>query len=354
MKRICTFLIAMLMMASALNGQHSVARQWNEVLLESIRHDLGRPTVHSRNLFHISTAMYDAWAAYDDVAVPCFLGNEVGPYQFLFDGVEIPGDPVSVKNAQNMAVSYAVYRLLKHRFAHSVGAGFIIPLVDSLMLSLNYDTALVSTDYTQDGPAAFGNYLALSIIEFGFLDGADEEFDYEYDDLFYQPVNPPLAPSSHGDPSLIDLNHWQPLAPDSITPRRFLNPQWGRCTPFSLNENDLEVQDRNGVPYYLYHDPGQPPYLDTATLGGLDDFYKWNFALNAVWSSHLDPSDTTMVDISPAAVGNLTSLPTTEEEFRAFYNFFDGGVADSGYDLNPKTGAPYESQWVPRGDFGRV
>ena len=39
---------------------------------------------------------------------------------------------------------------------------------------------------------------------------------------------------------------------------------------------------------------------------------------------------------------------------REFYNFFEGGVTDTGYSVNPSTGAPYESQWVPRGDFGRV
>ena len=40
----------------------SVARMWNEALLDAIRKDLARPTVHARNLFHMSAAMYDAWA----------------------------------------------------------------------------------------------------------------------------------------------------------------------------------------------------------------------------------------------------------------------------------------------------
>jgi hypothetical protein len=43
--------------------QISVARMWNEVLLEGIRNDFARPTVHARNLWHSSAAMYDAWAA---------------------------------------------------------------------------------------------------------------------------------------------------------------------------------------------------------------------------------------------------------------------------------------------------
>src|SRR6056297_963386 len=48
--------------------QHSVARMWSEALLDSIRHDLARPTVHARNLYHSSAAMWDAWAAFEEHA----------------------------------------------------------------------------------------------------------------------------------------------------------------------------------------------------------------------------------------------------------------------------------------------
>ena len=41
----------------------SVARRWIEVLLEAIRDDTARPTVHARNLFHLAAAMYDAGPA---------------------------------------------------------------------------------------------------------------------------------------------------------------------------------------------------------------------------------------------------------------------------------------------------
>ena len=50
----------------------SVARIWNEVLLEGIRNDYARPTVHARNLWHSSAAMYDAWAAFDPQAGQLF------------------------------------------------------------------------------------------------------------------------------------------------------------------------------------------------------------------------------------------------------------------------------------------
>src|SRR4051812_28357530 len=47
----------------------SIARAWNEEALSAIRKDTPHPPVHARNLFHLSVAMYDAWAAYDPVAV---------------------------------------------------------------------------------------------------------------------------------------------------------------------------------------------------------------------------------------------------------------------------------------------
>ncbi len=42
----------------------SVARLWDEALLDAIRRDFPAPTVHARNLYHASAAMWDAWAAY--------------------------------------------------------------------------------------------------------------------------------------------------------------------------------------------------------------------------------------------------------------------------------------------------
>ena len=45
--------------ASQASAQHTEARQWNELLLDSIRNDFARPTVHARNLYHISCAMWD-------------------------------------------------------------------------------------------------------------------------------------------------------------------------------------------------------------------------------------------------------------------------------------------------------
>ena len=60
-------------------AEPSAARVWNEALLDAIRNDLARPTVHARNLHHWSVACYDAWAAYDSVATPFLVDVDVEP-----------------------------------------------------------------------------------------------------------------------------------------------------------------------------------------------------------------------------------------------------------------------------------
>ena len=53
---------------SASHPEWSVARRWDEALLDAIRRSLPNPPVHARNLFHVSMAMWDAWATYDTTA----------------------------------------------------------------------------------------------------------------------------------------------------------------------------------------------------------------------------------------------------------------------------------------------
>ena len=63
----------------------SIARLWNEVLLFSIRNDLARPTVHARNLFHVSAAMYDAWAIVNSMGSTYLIGNSVNDFMSEFE-----------------------------------------------------------------------------------------------------------------------------------------------------------------------------------------------------------------------------------------------------------------------------
>ena len=102
---------------------HSIARIWNEELLDSIRLDFARPTVHARNLYHTSAAMWDAWAAYEDSAGQVIHHEKMAPVD-------------DVEAARAEAISYAMYRILTWRFAPSPGAAERLPAFDARMEEL--------------------------------------------------------------------------------------------------------------------------------------------------------------------------------------------------------------------------
>jgi Domain of unknown function (DUF6851)/Secretion system C-terminal sorting domain len=358
--RLFAIIILIGVLADTSSAQHSVAREWNEALLAAIRKDFARPTVHAHNLFHSAIAMYDAWVAFDAVGETYLLGKTVGTYTCPYNGISYLGD---LRSAREEAISYAEYRLLKHRFRYSPGDTISLPRFDSLMTALGYDTSFTSTDYSNGSPAALGNYIAQNLINFGLQDGSNEAYDYG--NLHYQPVNPPLDPTKYGNSTVADPNRWQPLTLGTFidqsgnhipihTPE-FLGAEWGAVTPFALTGEDRYTYTRGGYDYQVYNDPGPPPYLDTLHPGGeLTEAYKWAFELVSAWSSHLDPTDGIMWDISPATIGNIQQFPQTLAEMRDFYDFQRGGDPGLGRTMNPRTGQPYQPQIVPRGDYARV
>ena len=356
MTRVLFNLLIFLLLSFSLKAQHSVARQWNEVLLEAIRNDLARPTVHARNLFHISAGMYDSWTLYqENQGSTYFLENpthetECGFGDFPFDGNQEAGIEETV--------SYMTYRLLIHRFEGSPGEQTTYFKADSLMERLGYSTIFTSTDYSTGSAAALGNYIASCIINYGLEDDSNEENDYE--NIAYESANEPLIVDLPGNPDITDANRWQPLTLEvfidqagNIIPGStpdFLSPEWGNVTPFALDEQDMTPFMRDGFTYYVAHDPGPPPYLGSET----DADYKWGFSLVSAWSSHLDHSDGVMWDISPKSIGNITSYPESLEDYPDFYDFENGGDGSMGRAMNPITNSLYVEQMVPRGDYARV
>ena len=329
-------------LAEQLGIEHSVARMWSELLLDSIRRDFARPTIHSRNLYHTSAAMWDAWAAF-----------EPGTDQVFHNETMIADD---VQLAREEAISYAMYRILRHRFALSPAAIEMYPEYDMLMGELGYDISI--TDTAGDTPAALGNRIAESVIQFGLTDGSNEQLDYA--NLYYEPINPPLLPDFPGNPDMLDPNRWQPLALEFFVDQSgnpiptgypdFLSPEWGEVTPFAMDQDDVQIKQRDGFTWQIWHDPGDPPYINGEPAEDLR--YKWGYEVVVTWSSHLDPATGTMIDISPATFGNAP-LPLIAEE-TDFYDKLNGGDWGEGYDVNPSTGLPYEPQMVPLGDYARV
>ncbi len=358
------FILCCLLFTISSLGQtaHTVARKWNDLLLEAIRNDLARPTVHARNLFHVSAAMYDAWAVYEPKAKTYFLGKTVGGYYIPFDSVQ-PNSSQSKVFKQVTAMSYAAYQLIKHRFRNSPGASEIAYRADSLLIALGY-IIQNQTDY-YISPHGMGNYIAEQVINYGLQDGANESGDYANE--YYEPVNNPLDLTSRGSNSLADPNRWQALQfrggfidqsgnPIPAEVIDFLSPEWGDVVPFSFRSSDMVTQNRDENEYQIFKDPGPPPYIDTVANVGIQDPYKWGFALVSAWSSHLDPTDGVMMDISPNSIGNISieSLPTEISAYEQFYDWNEGGDPSPGYDENPITGEAYEEQIVPRADYARV
>lgn len=327
------------LMPTPVVAQHSVARQWNEVLLNAIRKDFPAPTVHARNLYHSSAAMWDAWATYDSGSQGIFVIDKVSPV-------------LSLAEDRDEAVSYAAYRLLSQRYTHAVDADCSQALFDNLMDSLGYDKSV--TTVVGDSAAAVGNRIAAQVLAATLYDGANEVNGYA-DDTGYVPVNDPLQLEATGLQPTSPMDHpnrWQPLAFTTRVTQNglvagqvqtFVSPNWGDVTPFAL-------QSALGQDPWTAMDPGPPPMLG----GAGDTEFRTNIVSVIRHSAVLDPNretisfdfntvglsagNSTTIDISPASRGNRTL----------------GTHVDQGYTVNPATGLPYTPHMVHLGDYSRI
>jgi hypothetical protein len=295
----------------------SVARAWDEAALDAVRRDLPAPTVHARNLFHTSVAMWDAWAAFDPQA-----------RGYVLDEQQNASD---VTAAREEAISYAAYRVLEARYLSSVGASDTIPTFDALMESLCYSPDVTTVEGTS--PAAVGNRVAAAVLVAFADDGSKETDGYAAPD--YAPANVPLDVAEPGA-SMRDPDRWQPLQiegmvtqngiPATDDVQEFIGPHWGYVTGFAL-----PPAPPTGMPI----EPGDPPRLgDPATR---EEFQQG--AVEVIrYSTLLDPADGVVIDASPGATG-ANRLGTN-----------DG----AGHPVNPATGEPYPPNPVGRADFARV
>jgi hypothetical protein len=302
--------------AIADHPEWSVARRWDEALLDAIRRALPNPPVHARNLYHLSAAMWDAWAVYDPTADGTFVTEK--------------HDAPDRAAARDEAISYAAYGVLTSRFIKAVGGEESLSEFANVMDALCYP--LDATTAEGDSPAAVGNEIARTILDAGLSDGSNQANGYAAP--AYAPVNPPLVVD---DPGAImsDPNRWQPLQlahmisqngiPIENGVQQAVGPHWGHVRSFAL-----PAAGDAGVPI----DPGPPPQLGGAT----DQAYK-DAAVEVIrYSAQLDAASGDTIDISPGAVG-ANDLGTND------------GV---GHPVNPATGRPYPANVVKTGDFARA
>jgi Domain of unknown function (DUF6851)/VCPO second helical-bundle domain len=221
----------------------NVVLKWNEQLLNTIRRNpkTTGPTVTARAIGILNTAIYDAWAPYDPVAVGTRLLS-----QYRRPAAE---DTLANKNE---AISYAAYRVLTDLFKDSTS----VAAYNQQMSDLGYDPTDTSIDTTT--PQGIGNVTAQAEIDFRHTDGSNQLGDnpngtgVPYSDTTgFTPVNTWLTVN--------DPWKWQPLCVPLVpygTPctspsavQQPYTPQWGQITPFGINP-------QTHMPYELPTMPG--------------------------------------------------------------------------------------------------
>lgn len=277
----------------------SIVLDWNEAMLAAIRSAAPRPTVRARTMYIASVAMYDAWAVYDDDAIPVALPTSL----------RRPSNEQTAEN-QRKAVAYAGYDVLTDLFPqYESDTGAFANLLNQQGFGVND---------TEDPmlPAGIGNLAAQAIIEARADDGSNVANDFaDFDSPFYGGKYAPLnSPDPTADNAFLgpnfDVNAWCPLRvptgklvdpnglpiidnnnPASFSDQKFLTPHWGGVTPFALSSGD---QLRPGPP---------PQYGDssiyTDALGNVstsDEAFKAQFNEILDYSAHLTDEQKTIAE----------------------------------------------------------
>ena len=209
------------------NPAPSAAYRWLDIMLEATGREVdrvgARPTIISRQMAIAVTAMYDAWAAYDERAVGTrFKG-----------ALRRPAAERTLANKEK-AIAHAMYRALVDLFPADRDW-----LADR-MRHEGHDPNDDSTDRTT--PQGIGNLVAEALIAYRSIDGSNQagstagSSGEPYGDYTgYAPVNPVDGP-------VVDPDRWQPIPftmPDGGRKvLGYLTPHWHLVKPFALERAD--------------------------------------------------------------------------------------------------------------------
>jgi hypothetical protein len=213
----------------------SVVLAWNQQVLNAIVATRTDPTIAARALAVVHTAIYDAWAAYDPVAVDSRGRLRANPE------LRQPAAERTLDN-KTKAVSFAAYAALVDLFPAQQDA------FAAQMRQLGY--AIDGSD--RSTAAGVGTAAAQAVLDYRHQDGANQLNNYA-DYTGYEPVNSWDTPLDEIDP-----DHWQPLCvltdagvkngmpatppagnncdPPNYKRQSFLTPFWAKVKPFALTK----------------------------------------------------------------------------------------------------------------------
>jgi hypothetical protein len=204
-------LLPALAAASSPSTDDNIVLLWNRAALDAIQVTRTAPPIAARALAIVHTCMFDAWAAYDDVAV----GTQFG-------GVLRRAKEERTLANKEKAVSFAAYRALADLFPSQR-----IIRLDPLMDRLGFDPSDLSRDLQT--PSGIGNAACSAVLDFRHRDGANQLGDLHpgtYSD--YSGFTP-----ANTSQMLRDPNRWQPLLVNGSSQVWSL-PQWCMVKPFAL------------------------------------------------------------------------------------------------------------------------
>jgi hypothetical protein len=202
----------------------TIVGDWNAAALAEVRLSKLGPPIVARALAIAHTCMYDAWAAYDGVAIGTAPGWDL----------RRPAAEATDAN-KSEAISFAAYRCLVNLFPSGAAR------LAAIMGNLGYDPANVSTDVTTAG--GIGNVAAQGVIDDRRDDGSNQYGSLSpgaYSDYTgYVPRNQPMGfctPLLDVCPPLDvdDPLHWQPLISSLGLTQTFIAPHWEHVRPFAM------------------------------------------------------------------------------------------------------------------------
>ena len=197
----------------------SKAHKWNRLVCDALHYTAVPPTIASRALAMVHTAMYDAWTNYNDGG--CEVSTTTG------SRFKQP-DSECISEHREKAYSHAAYTVAQELFWLKLP-----PVQKSMFRDFMCDCEYDPDDrnLSPDNPAGIGNLSGRLILECRMGDfsnpfGTLKEAAYS-DYCAYHPANPPMPQSAKYH------DRWQPQSANN-KPQEFLTAHWGLVKPFAL------------------------------------------------------------------------------------------------------------------------